>query len=105
MVREALLQRGAANQDWTKIPTTRPAVVGLFMSEDGDLWVRTQLRDSEVFDVYDRSGMHRRTVLNSLKLYSWLRPVVRGDDLWAVVTGEFEVHYVVRARLVPAVAR
>ena len=105
VVREALMQRGAANQDWTKVPTTRPAVVGLFMSEDGDLWVRTQLRDSEVFDVYDRAGMYDRTVLNSLKLYRWVRPVVRGDDLWAVVTDEFDVHYVVRARLVPTMKR
>ena len=75
------------------------------MSDDGDLWVRTQLQDSEVFDVYDRAGTYHRTVLNSLKLYYWVRPVVRGDDLWAVVTDEFDVHYVVRARLVPAVAQ
>jgi len=99
VIRDRLRERGAANQDWSKVPTIRPAVITMFVSEVGDLWVLTELEDSQVFDVYGRAGRHRRTVLNSLKLYRWIRPVVRGDELWAVVTDDFDVQYVVRARI------
>jgi hypothetical protein len=101
-VREQMLQMGGANQDWSKVPEIRPAVSGMFLSDEGDLWVRTPVENGEVFDVYDRSGRHLRTVRNPLHLYSWLRPHVRGDQFWAVVVDDLDVQYVVRAQLTPA---
>lgn len=101
-VREQMLKMGGGSQDWSKVPVTRPAVSGMFLSEGGELWVRTPVEDGEVFDVYDRSGRHLRTVRDPLHLYSWLRPWVRGDQLWAVVVDDLDVQYVVRARITPA---
>lgn len=100
VVREALLTVGGANQDWSKVPETRPAIAGMFQAEGGELWVRTSLKDAEVFDVYDRDGRHVRTVQNPLNLYRWLRPTVKRDQFWAVVTDAFDVQYVVRAEIV-----
>ena len=99
VVRKELQEVGGANQDWSKVPATRPAVSGMFLSEEGELWVRTPLVDSDVFDVYDRSGQHVRTVDNPVHLYRWLRPYVRGDQFWCVVTDEFDVQYLMRARI------
>lgn len=100
-VREYLADVGGAEQDWSKVPTAYPAITGLFLSEAGDLWVETREGENEVFDVYDRSGKYQKTVVNSLNTTSWLKPVVRGNDLWAVVEDEMGVQFVVRGRLVP----
>lgn len=100
-IREQMLQFGSARQDWSKVPTIRPSVHTMFLSESGDLWVRSVREDHEVFDVYDQEGRHLRSVLNPFDLFRWLRPTVRGDDLWGVVTDELDVQYVVRASVVP----
>lgn len=99
--REQMLQFGSARQDWSKVPTIRPSVHTMFLSESGDLWVRSVREDHEVFDVYDQNGRHLRSVLNPFDLFRWIRPTVRDDDLWGVVTDELEVQYVVRASVVP----
>lgn len=105
-VREQLLERGGANQDWSKIPDVKPAVAGLFLGEDGKLWVRAETADSLItYDVYERDGRYTGTAVTSLNLYLYLSPVVRGDRLWAVVTDELDVQYVVRARVQPAASR
>lgn len=101
-IREEMAQYGGGNQDWSKVPTTRPAVAGMFLSEEGELWVRTPAANGELLDVYDPFGRHLRTVRNPLHLYTWVRPHVRGDQLWAVVVDDLDVQYVVRARMAPA---
>jgi hypothetical protein len=100
-IRERLLELGDAHQDWSKVPRNRPAVAGMFLSQEGDLWVRTPVEDGDVFDVFDQSGRHSRTVWNPLRLYPWVRPYVRGDHFWAVVVDDLDVQYVVRARIAP----
>jgi NADPH:quinone reductase-like Zn-dependent oxidoreductase len=40
-LREQLRQRGAADQDWSKVPRIRPAVMSMHLSDEGDLWVET----------------------------------------------------------------
>jgi hypothetical protein len=100
-VLEQLRARGATQQDWSKVPTIRAAVRGMFLSGQGDLWVLTDLESGQVFDVYDRTGRHVRTVANPFGIYRSVRPVVRGDEFWGVVTDDLEVQYVVRARIVP----
>lgn len=98
-IRERMRGYDGASQDWSKVPTVEPAIAGLHTSEDGQLWVRARTPDGEVFDVYERSGSYVRSVANPLTLYQWVPPVIRGEDVWAVVTDEFDVHYVVRARI------
>lgn len=85
--------------DWDKIPTVEPAIAGLHVSDDGHLWVRARTPRGELFDVYDRTGSYLRSIENPLRMYPWVAPVIRGDDFWAVVTDDFDVHYVVRARI------
>ncbi len=102
VVRERLVNVGGAKQDWSKVPTVRPAVTSMFLSEEGNLWVQTG-GDGPSFryDVYDRNGVYTQTVQSSLRVWPFLRPVVRGDQFWAVATDELDVPYVVRARIVP----
>lgn len=99
-LREQMQDFDGARQDWSKVPDVEPAVAGLAISDDGRLWVQTATESTELFDVYERSGEYVRSVESSLHFYRWVRPVIRGDDMWAVVTDDFDVHYVVRARAV-----
>jgi hypothetical protein len=104
-LRERLRQRGAADQDWSKVPQVRPAVMSMFLSDEGDLWVETPTASQTTFyDHYDRSGGYLGSVESRLKRVSGLRPIVRGDQLWAVVADDLDVQYVVRARVMPAAA-
>lgn len=93
--------RGAANQDWSKIPQVRPAVVSMFLADEGRLWVETSSADAlRRYDVYERNGRYAGTVATSLNIYRWVKPVVRGDRFWGIVTDKLDVPYVVRARIV-----
>jgi hypothetical protein len=103
-LREQLRQRGAADQDWSKIPQVRPAVMSMFLSDEGDLWVETPTASgTTLYDRYDRNGTYLGSVESWFETVSGLRPVVRGDQLWAVVADDLDIQYVVRARVVPAV--
>jgi hypothetical protein len=104
-LREQLRQRGAADQDWSKVPRIRPAVMSMHLSDEGDLWVETPTASgTSLYDRYDRAGAYLGSVESRLKIISGIRPVVRGDHLWAVVSDEFDVQYIVRARVAPAAA-
>lgn len=100
-IRGILLERGvSARQDWSKIPEYKPAVASMFVDDDGRLWVETASPDSLIeYDVYDRGGGHVGTAVTALNLWRYVRPTVREDRFWAVVTDELDVSYVVRARL------
>jgi hypothetical protein len=101
-IREELLEVGGAKQDWSKVPTVRAAVTSMFLSEEGQLWVETGSPDPlRTFDMFERSGAYLGSATTSLKIYRYVLPVVRGSQLWAVVTDEFDVPYVVRARIRP----
>jgi hypothetical protein len=103
VVREQLQERGGARQDWSKVPETRAAVTGMFLAEEGRLWVQTGSPGTlRTYDVYERSGVYVGPAVADLNTVGWLPPVVRGNHFWAVVTGEFDVPYVVRARIVDA---
>ncbi len=86
--------------DWSKIPRVRPAISGMFVSESGQLWVRTPATSTGVrFDVYARDGSHLRTVETSRAIAPQPPPIVRGDTLWAVVKDAVGVQYVVRGTI------
>lgn len=102
-LREELRKRGAANQDWSKIPQVKPAVTSMFLADEGRLWVQTSSSDTmRSYDVYERDGRYAGTVATSLKILPWFSPVVRGNQFWAVITDELDVPYVIRARIVRA---
>jgi hypothetical protein len=102
-VRETVRERGGeARLDPSRVPPVRPAVSDLFVSTDGDLWVHatTPDRGLATWDVYDATGRYRGTAVGALRPYRWVRPVIRGDRFWAVVTDELDVQHVVAGRLV-----
>lgn len=99
-IREDLRPYNAADQDWSKIPEVKPAVTSMFVAGDGRLWVRFfhPGADSLVaYDVYERNGRLVGTAMDALDPQVTPAPVVREDTMWAVVTDELGVDYVVRA--------
>ena len=104
-IRESLAQfRGITREmDWSKIPATRPPVRSLFESADGNLWVLVPSVDGvATYDVLGPDGGYLGTAsAPDLEPVPWLDPVVQGDAWWGIVTDELDVHYVVRARIVP----
>ncbi|MDE2781991.1 MAG: hypothetical protein OXK77_03465 [Gemmatimonadota bacterium] len=105
MMRRMTSNMGVGEWDWSRVPTVRPAVEDIFASYEGNLWVRTPAPDGGVlFDVYSRDGAHLGTTSPGpgLNLLDLVAPVVRGELAWLVVTDEFDVNYVVRARIMPA---
>ncbi|MCE2455846.1 MAG: hypothetical protein J4G12_08560 [Gemmatimonadetes bacterium] len=104
MMREMTSSMGAGEWDWSRVPTVKPAVEDIFESDEGNLWVRTPAADGGVlFDVYSRDGTYLGTASlgPDLNLFDRVAPVVRGELAWLVVTDEFDVNYVVRARITP----
>jgi hypothetical protein len=108
-VRDHLRERGAdASRDWSRIPEHKPPVSGMFVADDGNLWVQiaTPAADSiTAFDVYEPDGRLAGTLVTDLRPQGTPgapAPIVRGDRMWAVVTDELDVDYVVRARIVDA---
>jgi hypothetical protein len=106
--RERLRQQGAdTDRDWSKIPDVKPAIANLFTSVEGDIWVRTPSADSDgdeaTWDLFSADGAFvGRVTSPELSPLSFLPPVVRGDEFWAVATDAFDVQYVVRARITPS---
>lgn len=102
-LRAQLKERGAAAQDWSKVPRQRPALRSLSLSDDGILWVETLLADgSTLFDRFGPDGSYRGSVYANLRLATDIPLIIRGDRLWGVATDEFDVPYVVRARIEPS---
>ena len=105
MMRQMTSNMGVGEWDWSRVPTVRPAVEDIFESDEGNLWVRTPAADGGLlFDVYSRDGTHLGTASlgRGLNLFDRVAPVVRGDVVWLIVADEFDVNYVVRARITPA---
>ena len=104
-MREMLSNMGEGRQfDWSRIPSTRPAVEAIFQSAEGNLWVRTPSTDDGVlFDTYSGDGAWLGTVSlgPGLNLFDPVVPVVRGELAWLIVTDELDVSYVVRGRITP----
>ena len=104
MMRQMVSNMGVGEWDWSRVPTVRPAVEDIFESDEGNLWVRTPAADGGVlFDVYSWDGAYLGTASlgPGLNLFDRVAPVVRGELAWLVVTDEFDVNYVVRARIAP----
>lgn len=101
-IRDRLSQLGAdTRMDWSKIPEIRPAIAGIFISGEGDIWVRVNTPDPAptTWDVFRPDGHYQGTAVAAFEPYQPVTPVVRGDRFWAVVRDELDVQYVVAGRL------
>lgn len=101
-ITESLEEYGPQRLDWSKIPQTKPAITSMFLARNGDLWVQAATADTlRTFDVYAQDGSYTGTAVTALDIYQYVSPVVREDRVWAIVSDEFDVQHVVRARIVP----
>ncbi|HZD80915.1 MAG TPA: hypothetical protein VE646_12865 [Actinomycetota bacterium] len=102
-LRETLARRSPSppSLDASRVPATKPPLHGLSLDRAGRLWVRLTepTADSTVYDVFGRDGRHAETVRLPFRVDRYVPPLVRGDVLWAVVTDDMDVQYVVRAAL------
>jgi hypothetical protein len=86
--------------DDSKVPNVKPAVSSMFVSADGDLWVRIPgSAEGATYDVFRRDGERLGTVHTPFAPVSFLSPFVRGDEMWAVARDELDIQYVVRGRI------
>ena len=89
--------------DPSKIPSTRPLAGPFFFDELGHIWVSTTPAGREggwTFDIFDPEGRYLGPVELPFALQSWwLAPVFRDGMLYGVTVDEFEVQYVVAARV------
>lgn len=93
--------RQGGKLDPSKIPSVKPAFGSPFFDDQGYLWVRATRTADETdrFDVFDPEGRYLGQVFAPEG--QWFQnPVVKGDEVYAVVTDEMDVPYVVRSRLV-----
>jgi hypothetical protein len=99
----ANVRKIAGNQDWSKIPETRPIVQQIFVADNGDVWVKVAASDTlTTFDVFGSNGRYKGTAVTPLRIVRYVSPpVVRSDRFWAVVLDDLDVTYIVRARIVP----
>ena len=103
------------------IPDSKPPYAGLYVGDDGRVWVRLyqgayqietdgepaeELRPGEVpdqtwiepvaFDVFEPDGRYLGMVRAPEGFSTYPTPVIRGDTVWAVVRDQMEVPYIVR---------
>lgn len=85
--------------DLSKIPDEKPYFSDFTFADDGTLWVELETEaefEGQRYDLFDPEGRY----LGRLETpYALQRPIVRNGIVYAVVRDEFDVPYVVRARL------
>ncbi len=119
----ANMRQTQPNWKWNgpPIPDTKPPFKGLLAGERGRIWVvlyqdahQIELEDetagedrpghvpeatwveSTAFDVFEPDGRYLGMVRAPDGFARYPYPVIRGDTVWAVVRGEFDVPYIVR---------
>jgi hypothetical protein len=85
------------------MPTTKPAITGLLVDDVGRLWVRRSVPAGAAprYDVFSRDGDHLFGVELGFEPSQFLPPRIRRDRIYALVSDELDVPFVVRAVLRP----
>jgi hypothetical protein len=86
----------------SKFPSVKPALRRFYVDDVGRLYVipvTTEERNGRVLDVFDVEGRYLGRLDLPFKLSSYPRAVIRGGMMYAVTIDEFDVPFVVRARL------
>jgi sugar lactone lactonase YvrE len=89
-----------ATLDRSRIPKVKPLVRSLLVDDAGRLWVwRTTGDGTTAFDVYDTAGKAVASATGPAGLSPYPTPVIEGNTLYGVVTGEDDLPAVVRWRV------
>jgi len=92
-----------ATLDRSRIPKVKPLLRSLLVDDAGRLWVwRTTADGATAFDVYDTAGKAIASVAGPADLSPYPTPVIEGNTLYGVVTGEDDLPAVVRWRVRPS---
>lgn len=89
--------------DRSKIPSTKPPVIGFFQDDERNLWVeRTTARPNagRLFDVFDAEGRYLGEVDLPFPLSLEPEPILRNGVLYGVTRDDLEVPYILRARII-----
>ncbi len=95
--------RNGGKVDWSKIPSSKPAMEDFYLDDGGNVWVRRvtdQEQQGREFDIFDPVGRFLGTIRTSFSIARFPPPVFDGDVMYAVTEDELEVPYIVRARIV-----
>lgn len=89
--------RGTAEEIADLMPERKPAIEALHVDDEGRLWVRaaTEIPGETRYDVFDRDGTHRRVVRLAFEPNAFIPPRIRNGRFYALVTDDYDVHYVV----------
>ncbi|MFQ5705644.1 MAG: 6-bladed beta-propeller, partial [Gemmatimonadales bacterium] len=88
--------------DLSRIPRYKPAFQRFTVDEAGVLWVRVSdsaERAGSGLDVFDPDGRYLGQVRTRSRISQWPLFRVRGGNVYFVTTDEFDVPFVVRARI------
>jgi sugar lactone lactonase YvrE len=87
--------------DPSRIPDTKPAFIRPLFDDTGHMWVTATTAEgvNTTWDIFDPEGRYLGAVVSPVDL-AFRSPVFKGDELYAVVTDEMDVPYVIRARIV-----
>lgn len=92
-------QVGDAPTDYNLIPAVKAIVEGIFMDDDGRVWVRARTAEGFRLVGFDVEGRPIAAILLPEAPLRWAPVVVRGDRVWYVTTDEDGVPSVVRYRV------
>lgn len=97
-----------ATVDASKIPAQKPVFEALGGDSEGNLWVRVLSHDDTTgttFDVFDERGYYLGQLRAPVALARFQRPMITRDAMYAIITDELDVPYVVRLRIERASGR
>jgi hypothetical protein len=88
--------------DWSKIPSTKPAIEDMTFDDAGNFWVwpvtMAEAKD-RVLDVFDSVGRYLGRVSAPLPISRQPFPVFHNGMVYAVTQNELEVPFVVRLKI------
>jgi sugar lactone lactonase YvrE len=89
--------------DRSRIPDVMPAFRSFEVDDEGNLWVEPYVARGDTarrYDVFDPSGRYLGQARSDVGIAGSPRPLFRRGAVYAVVTDEVGIPYVVRARIV-----
>jgi hypothetical protein len=92
---------GTVRPNPSEVPSRKPFMDGLFVSANGEVWVRRVNAAGEAgsrFDVFDGDGLYLGTAVSELTLGEPIE--ITGDMVYAGILDDAGVPYVVRLRIV-----
>lgn len=94
--------RDGGKPDWSRLPSTKPAIEHLTFDDHGNFWVWPVTGNDEkdrVFDVFDSVGRYLGRVSAPLPIARQPVPVFRNGVMYAVTLDDLGVPFVVRMRI------